>query len=227
MCYAADHAAVTALITFCFSPVANSNITCLCADQTVADLGSGLQTTKADVESLKASQKTLTTQLEALNNRLSLLEVVFLALGLSPCLFVRLPFLGIICLVVGFGKIHSALALKVFVKKNPQQPKTVSISVILVMCVQTGFRQIHKVKVSKRTDGKGVCKTRHFLPLQGTCLLRWLSLSLCLIDICHAHSERKILTCILNLQCVAFLALKATGLKHDFVQQVEKIERKT
>jgi len=123
LCYAADHAAVTALITFCFSPVANSNITCLCADQTVADLGSGLQTTKADVESLKASQKTLTTQLEALNNRLSLLEVGFLALGLSPCLFVRLPFLGIICLVVGFGKIHSALALKVFVKKNPTTTK--------------------------------------------------------------------------------------------------------
>ena len=113
----------TALITFYLSPAANSNITCLCADQTVADLGSGLQTTKADVESLKASQKALTTQLEALNNRLSLLEVGFLALGLSPCLFVRLPFLGIIWLVVGFGRIHSALALKIFIKKQHNNQK--------------------------------------------------------------------------------------------------------
>ena len=45
-----------------------------------------------------------------------------------------------------------------------KQPKPVSISVIPLMCVQTGFRRIHKVKVSKHTDGKGACKTRHFLP---------------------------------------------------------------
>lgn len=57
------------------------------------------------------------------------------------------------------------------------------------------------------------------------CHLRWLSLSPCLIDVRHAHSERKLLTCILNLQCVAFLALKETGLKHNFVQQAEKIKK--
>ena len=85
-------------------------------DQTLAELGSGLHATKANVESLGTLQKTLTTELEALKKRLSMLEVgFFLAFGLSPRLFVRLPFPGIICLVAGCGRIHSALALKILV----------------------------------------------------------------------------------------------------------------